>query len=460
MAQHQCNACHGGEQATGAPSLEGVGTRLETAWLASWIKDPKSHRSSARMPRLFKGGEAEQSAADIANFLAPPNASPPSPAIPMSDTAIKAGGLVFHEQGCIGCHTLEAQGDAERIGLGEIAHKFRPFALAAFLREPSENHGDTRMPDFAFDEAEANSLEVFLRSLSKSKALPIAKGDRDRGEQLFKQSGCINCHQSADLKSELATVQPATGANCMVAEFAFNEKQQTAIAATLSHPIKPLTVPAEIAAHNFTTLRCAACHERDSQPAYRDTFAKEVEHLAPPAEGAHQANIPQLTHLGAKLLPEWRTALFKGEIEPKTRPWLKARMPAFASRAETLSTGFNHAVGLPANTPDLPDPDADKIKIGAELTGLTGFACATCHGIGDQKAIAVFEGEGPNFRDVGARLQRDYFQLWMSDPPRMWPGTIMPKYTSENQSPLTQHYDGDAAKQFDAIRDYIRSLQQ
>ena len=46
----------------------------------------------------------------------------------------------------------------------------------------------------------------------------------------------------------------------------------------------------------------------------------------------------------------------------------------------------------------------------------------------------------------------------MSDPTRMWPGPIMPKYTSDGKSPLTQHYDADAARQFDAIFDYIRTL--
>jgi hypothetical protein len=34
----------------------------------------------------------------------------------------------------------------------------------------------------------------------------------------------------------------------------------------------------------------------------------------------------------------------------------------------------------------------------------------------------------------------------------------MPKYATDGMTPLTQHYDGDAAKQFDAIYQYLRSL--
>ena len=255
-----------------------------------------------------------------------------------------------------------------------------------------------------------------------------------------------------------------TAANCSAATFGFSDTQQKAITAALAKPRKQLPPPVEVAHHEFKALRCAACHQRDGKQAYREVFAKEVAHLgraAADAEeqpSAHGAAIPHLDQLGAKLLPGWRTSLFKGELEKKTRPWLKARMPAFKHRAEILSAGFSHAAGLPASHPKLPQPDPDKVKIGADLTGASGFVCATCHGIGDKPAIAVFEGEGPNFRDAGARLQREYFKLWMSDPLRMWPGTIMPKYTSENVSPLTQHYEGDAQKQFDAIYEYLRSL--
>jgi len=95
------------------------------------------------------------------------------------------------------------------------------------------------------------------------------------------------------------------------------------------------------------------------------------------------------------------------------------------------------------------------------MTGVEGgLSCGTCHGIADKPAIAVFEGEGPNLREAGARLTRDYFHLWMNDPPRVWPGTIMPKYALDGQTPLTQYYEGDARKQFEAVYQYLRSLSQ
>jgi len=458
IEQYNCNGCHDSADNSTAPSLSGIGERLEPAWLARWIADPKSHRRAARMPALFRGDDRNQMAADIASFLSPPGAEPPGPALPADAESIKLGGQLFHDQGCNGCHTLDAAGDDSRIGLGEVGNKYRYFTLAAFLREPAKHHHQSRMPDFAFDEGESLALEAFLRSLGLAKPSATPEGDPRRGERLFRQSGCINCHESNELASQLQKPEPFSSAACSAADFGLSEAERQAIAATLANPQVPHKVPAEIALRQFSTMRCAACHERDGQAAYRESFATEVAHLTPAGDEMPHAQIPQLKHLGSKLLPGWRSSLFQGEIWPKTRPWLKARMPAFRSRAMILSTGFSHAAGLPATDPEIAATDPEKVLAGATLTGVKGFACGTCHGIGDQKAIAVFEGEGPNLRDAGARLQREYFQLWMSDPPRMWPGTIMPKYTSEGKSPLTQFYDADAARQFDAIYEYIRTL--
>jgi hypothetical protein len=226
-------------------------------------------------------------------------------------------------------------------------------------------------------------------------------------------------------------------------------------------------VPTEFAHRQYANLRCNACHSRNGNETLREQYVAEVEHLAPPTPEASEekpaikTGPPPLNHLGLKLRPEWRERLFTGGIDPKVRKWLPARMPAYPSRAGNLSTGFSHAVGLPATSPALPDRDPEQLRIGEAMTGIQGgLACRTCHGIGDKPPIAVFEGEGPNFRDSGARLTREYFLLWMNDPARAWPGTIMPKYAVGGKTPLTQHYDGDAHKQFEAIYEYLRTLSE
>lgn len=462
---HRCASCHGDAGNAGAPSLNEIGARLESAWLARWIADPKAVRPTAHMPKLFVGEQAAKHAADIAQFLS--KDAPAATEVAADAEAIAAGGHLFHQQGCIGCHTLDAKGDGGRIGLAEVAHKFRPSALAAFLGDPATHHADTRMPHFGFGVDESKTLAAFLRSLATSPAPPLAGGDPLRGEKLLHQSGCINCHQAGDLKSTLPTqkaLPELSSADCKGADFSFAEDEQQVIAAALGTPTPP-PIRAEFAAHEFTALRCAACHSRDGAPAFREQFAGEVAHLKPPEPpadeekpGTHKAQIPQLDHLGFKLLPNWRERLLKGEVEHKVRPWLPARMPAFPKRAQELAAGFSNLAGLPHEDPAAAPADPEMIKVGTELAGITGFTCGTCHGIGDKPAFAVFEGEGPNFRDAGARLRREYFHLWMNDPLRQWPGTIMPKYASDGLTPLTQHYDGHSEKQFEAIYQYLRTL--
>lgn len=49
-----CTACHsmGGSGGTVGPALDGVGDRLDESYLVRWLKDPKSIKSDALMPRL------------------------------------------------------------------------------------------------------------------------------------------------------------------------------------------------------------------------------------------------------------------------------------------------------------------------------------------------------------------------------------------------------------------------
>ncbi|MFP6873758.1 MAG: hypothetical protein VCA55_09645 [Verrucomicrobiales bacterium] len=466
IKKHGCRNCHGGNHNPEAPSLEDIGKRLEPSWLAHWIENPAACRPGTHMPKLFTGAGAAQKAADIAHFLAPPREKARQPATDPQE--IVSGGHIFYQQGCIGCHTLEAKGSDGRIGLGAAATKYRPSALAGFLREPAKHHDAARMPDFGFSAAESKALESFLRTLTKDKLPARNEGNPERGKLLLKQSGCLNCHAAGKMKTELpvpkalATLKTA---DCKAANYLLTETEQEAITVALNSPVKPHHIPAEFAQQQFITLRCAACHDRDGQQAYREIFQVEISHLKPPdppvddeKPGAHKGTIPHLNHLGSKLRPEWSTRLFAGQIQPKTRHWLKARMPAFASRAGDLASGFSHAAGLPEKSPAFPAADPEKIKTGADLAGITGFSCGACHAVNDKPAFAVFEGEGPNLKDAGARLRNEYFHLWMNSPMRQWPGTIMPAYAAEGKTPLAQHYEGDAKKQFEAIYQYLISL--
>lgn len=480
VAQKRCGSCHDPgtkvampELLLKAPSLDEIGNRLREDWLTRWISNPQELRSTAHMPAVFRGEDAEKQAAHVAAYL---GASAPGPDVDEISTPgqIKEGGKMFHQQGCIACHTLDGKGEGERIALGGVRMKFRKGALEEFLQNPSRFHEGTRMPTFQFSEEEASALAGFLRSLGKAPRAVSRKGDAAKGQTLARSAGCFNCHQrKGEAKGDGSRIGlfALNSAECSGVHYDLPGGEKAALTAFLRQKSNSdslvRSVPAEFAERQYHQLRCNACHARDGEESLREKFAEEVAHLkwtGPPVneeKPAILAGPPPLNHLGMKLRPEWRERLFAGEIRPKVRKWLPARMPAFPARAHHLSIGFSHAAGFSAEESRRGALDPTKVRIGAAMTGVEGgLSCGTCHGIADKPAIAVFEGEGPNLREAGARLTRDYFHLWMNDPPRVWPGTIMPKYALDGQTPLTQYYEGDARKQFEAVYQYLRSLSQ
>ena len=61
-----------------APSFKGIGSRLNKAWMASWIENPKAHRHTARMPLLLHN-EAPEAATHIAEWLSNQKGEPLDP---------------------------------------------------------------------------------------------------------------------------------------------------------------------------------------------------------------------------------------------------------------------------------------------------------------------------------------------------------------------------------------------
>jgi hypothetical protein len=113
--------------------------------------------------------------------------------------------------------------------------------------------------------------------------------------------------------------------------------------------------------------------------------------------------------------------------------------------------------GFSAHTPAEPPVDMDLAKIGQKLIGKDGgFSCISCHGVGKQEAMEVFEAEGVNFIHVAERLLPQYYRRWMHNPLSIDPQTKMPAYFEEGKSPLTDVLDGDAEKQITALWQYFR----
>jgi mono/diheme cytochrome c family protein len=268
------------------------------------------------------------------------------------------------------------------------------------------------------------------------------------GKELVQKSGCLNCH-ALDLPNQFkaspfnkivanAPLQGCLSANAPAApRFSFSESDRADLHAFLSSSDashSPKIPDAEFAIRATTALRCTQCHT--------------------------DAALPAPIALGGKLNPDWSVQFIAGKISEKPRPWLKARMPAFPAYATNIAAGLANLHGFPAHSSPAPAPNPDLIPTGEKLISATGgFSCVACHALGSSTVQLIVESPGVNLAYSGDRLLPDYFHRWLMNPLAIDPGTKMPAYfDAEGRSQLHEFFDGDAAKQIDAMWHYIHSL--
>ena len=422
LAGLRCLNCHapaspvGGagsmpELATDAPDLRDTGTRLRADWLARWVADPK------RVPLRF------------------------------------------------------------------VAAKWKPKALVAFLQQPDRHYAWIKMPNFHLSSDEAGRLAAYLASPPKADLGPVPStpGDPGRGAQRFASAGCASCHALPGVVAPKATafasiaperwskgcLDPAEQAGRKAPDFGLNAGQVAALGALAKLGLDSLGRDAapEFAERQVKALNCAACHKRDgSDDAWTDLQVEVASLLeGAPAEEKDPDGLPYpaaqvrppLTWIGEKLKPEWSAAFIAGKIPSKPRPYLRARMPAFASRAEGLAHGLALGHGNPTTSPPDAPADPDLIPVAQQLVGNMGLNCVSCHNIGKAPAVGVFEAPGINFMHARERLRPSYAARWLRAPIRVDPETKMPSYFNGDASVLPTILDGKADQQIDALWNYL-----
>ncbi|MGE9267345.1 MAG: c-type cytochrome [Verrucomicrobiales bacterium] len=505
IASHNCLQCHqAGEKLSTsphalpeltslkapAPDLTNIGDRRQEAWLVRWIAQPDKLKPSTTMPAMVDHTKAAgaQQAADIAAYLAGLTSKPAPPAVEIDDKLAQAGGAHFHNLGCVACHTLPSVSEIDyehhRIPLNNVAEKFQPGTLSAFLKKPDTHWKAIKMPDFQLSDEEAGALAAYLTKEATGRHTPdpseFPPGDARRGEELVKSLNCASCHSELPAGSspaapsfeELGKLASWTDQGCLgpdekrgsAPRLILNKEEKAALAT--HHAQLPALLlhdtPAAYANRQVEALRCVACHNHDEQSAFLNLLHPESNALVGHVTG-HEEKVEQfrpiLTYMGAKLTTPYFARMLKGEARP--RPWLDMRMPAFHRHAAHLPAGLAAQHGLAPAEADTTPVDAELAKHGQELIALTGYACVTCHGVGEAKPLAAFEVEGINFAHTHSRLRAAYYHQWMNDPSRVVADTKMPKYTQPDGSAIRSDFlEGDAQKQFQAIWEYFKTLEE
>ena len=152
-----------------------------------------------------------------------------------------------------------------------------------------------------------------------------------------------------------------------------------------------------------------------------------------------------------------------GDISKKPRGGLIARMPGFSYHSKIITDGLAMMHGInPKLTVEVSKSDPSIVETGKALVQTNGgFACITCHGVGEKRATGGVPIESINFSIVTKRLRKDYYHRFLINPQRIIEDTMMPRYADDSgKTFLTNFYEGDSKKQFDAMWEYFESVKE
>ena len=312
-------------------------------------------------------------------------------------------------------------------------------------------------PQFARQPIPSAMLSVSDTPIAEFKPLRTDDVLAAHGREQFGKLGCARCHDDLKIASDpapaLARLDASRGCLSTTTgvwpRFDLSAQQRELIAKTLPHAERPLN-DQQLLDKTLVTFNCIGCHERGGfggiAPERNAIFTGTKEAL-----GDQGRLPPPLTHVGAKLTPQWITqVLLNGK---RQRDYLDASMPQFGE------ANVGHLVALFGKLDKLEGVTFPKIAnireskdAGYEMIGTNGFSCIACHDFNGQKA----GGAGAlDIVNVTERVQKNWFHLYMRQPSRFHPTVIMPSYWPGGQSIRPSILGGDTAQQIEALWAYL-----
>ena len=465
IGELSCTACHAADNtqmiAKGGPDLSSAGSRVHHDHLRQFIADPHGTKPGTTMPDMLSHlseEERNQTADAIANYLASLGGEPiifkqPEP------EAISRGKALYHSVGCVACHSPETP-IAGSVPLGLLAEKYSLASLAAFLKDPLAVRLGGRMPDLHLNHNQAENIASYLlrdQSVGKRTFKPNTKLVA-QGRKLFSENRCNACHKTSSdnvptMATALTDLKPNRGCLSDVTgnwpRYSLSQEQQFAIRSQLEVDGVPLDSEEQIEL-TLTQFNCIACHQRSGYggvSTVRDEFFTTLD----PNLGEQGRLPPTLTGVGAKLKPEWlRRILVQGA---PGRPYFHTRMPRFGSGPlDHLMDLLVEKDQLPKTAPIEVGNMNDMRRAGRDLAGTDGLSCVTCHTFKDQKTGAM---AALDMTLMAQRVTRDWFHLYLAEPQRFNPNTIMPAFWFGDQAAKPDVLDGNPARQIEALWLYL-----
>ena len=302
----------------------------------------------------------------------------------------------------------------------------------------------------------ADFLSVEKELTAPYQPLKVDAALAQQGREHFSKLGCANCHD--DLKQPAITAplfaQLDSSRGCLADKagprFALSEEQRDLIIKALPTAANPVLDDTQRIHKTLASLNCIACHERGGLggPAQdrRALFTSTQ-----PALGDQGRVPPPLSHVGAKLTPQWLSeVLLRGG---RQRDYMDSAMPQFGEAQ------VGHLVELFGKVDKLEDAVLPKVTqiqeskaAGYEMVGTNGLGCIICHQFNGQQAGEI---SALDLAHTTQRLQKNWFALFMRQPSRFHPTIVMPGFWPDGKSLRPNVLQGDTAQQIEAIWTYL-----
>jgi mono/diheme cytochrome c family protein len=440
-----CTGCHQvdgiDQQLTKAksrrgPYLIGLGSKLSSDWLVSWLLKPQHYDPQSIMPSFrlteeeaghitafllnSKNDKFKQKLFDpldkvardeilldyFSAFETEKSAKDKIAKMTDEERTLELGERSIGKYGCYSCHNIEGYDGRAPIGpeLTKVGSK------------PVEQFG------FGHEKI-AKQRDVWIHNHLKNprrwdKGVPKA----------FKDLSKMPMYQLTDKEIQLITV---------------------ALLGQVSDKIpmeglKKFSPHEGLAAEGFKVIvqkNCVGCHQIDGNGGgilanYED-----------PNEGP-----PVLNREGHRVRSEWLHH-FLSEVKP-IRPWLKVRMPSYAltnDEKNLIGAYFQNQAKQKTFDEDLEKMTWEPGEKEAAVTLFNNLQCVTCHTSG----YSQDPPSAPDLRQTAKRLRPSWIKLWLKNPQAIMPTTVMPAFWDGNTSPEPTILGGDPEKQIQALTKYL-----
>ena len=394
-----------------APPLGELGARVRPGFVFAWLQDPTQYWPAATMPTPRV---SPQEAHDLESWLATAATTPVPPAPPQLLGAIdarlaQAGKKLIAQYGCFGCHDVPGFEQEGRPGpdLTDYGTKDPRDMLFGATPPPRDQRTWARFTETKLRSPRAQAAEnvhLLMPQWQLSDEDVLGLSVYLRGLR-------------ASPPPPAYVVQPPRAAQRRLAERVVADRG------------------------------CRQCHKLDDKPGAIARYYVDA-HLAP----------PQLDGAGARLQPQW---LYGYLLDPgPLRPWLDVRMPRFRlteAEAEAVTAWLAERSEKPASLRPLAlhPITPERAKTGAGL--FERLKCVTCHRL--QRGDGVETAQlAPDLGLARQRLDPAWVRKFLEDPGKILPGTRMPQFFPDGQTPAPDVLGGDVAAQMDLLVDYLMNL--